>query len=273
MNLMKKLVICDFDGTIANRQSELSMFTVATVREFIERGGKFAFCSGRSLPSLINVTKEYALNCYYMVGHAAKILNSTFTLLQKNDMPVVTALPLIKGLDDKNCEIIVFADDIPYAQRRSSYTEGYERKTSPVTYIDKPFLKFLPENCARIQKILVIGDEDRIKNLTDWVNDGRLGDSLEAGNSHPFFLEIVHKNSSKGEGLAWLCNYLGIDNADSVAFGDSSIDVSMLKRAGIGIAVKNATAECKAAADVILDRTNDEDGVAHWICENLLEAK
>ena len=47
--------------------------------------------------------------------------------------------------------------------------------------------------------------------------------------------------------------------------GDGGNDAAMLRYAGLGVAMKNASDEAKAAADQVLAYTNDEDGVARAI--------
>ena len=56
-----------------------------------------------------------------------------------------------------------------------------------------------------------------------------------------------------------------------VAFGDDFNDIGMLQFCGKGIAMKNAIPEVKAIADEIC-LSNEEDGVAKWITENLKKA-
>ena len=46
-----------------------------------------------------------------------------------------------------------------------------------------------------------------------------------------------------------------------IACGDGYNDITMLQFAGLGVAMKNATEQTKAAADYIT-LSNDEDGIA-----------
>ncbi len=77
-------------------------------------------------------------------------------------------------------------------------------------------------------------------------------------------LEINEEGATKGAALLWLADYLGVDRNAVMAFGDGDNDISMLKAAGIGIAMANGGEAAKAAADQIT-LTNDEDGVADAI--------
>ena len=58
-----------------------------------------------------------------------------------------------------------------------------------------------------------------------------------------------------------MCAVLGISTAETIAFGDAANDIPMLREAGIGVAMGNATEETKAAADLVT-ATNNCDGIA-----------
>ena len=78
--------------------------------------------------------------------------------------------------------------------------------------------------------------------------------------------EILPKGISKGSVLPKLAEYLGIDMRRTVAVGDYNNDISMLKSAGVGIAVANATPEAKAAADFVTV-SNEENAIAKIISD------
>jgi hydroxymethylpyrimidine pyrophosphatase-like HAD family hydrolase len=74
-------------------------------------------------------------------------------------------------------------------------------------------------------------------------------------------LEITRAGTNKGIGLHRLAEILGVDPAGTMAIGDSENDLAILKAAGIGVAMGNATDALKAQADYIT-ASNEEDGVA-----------
>lgn len=77
-------------------------------------------------------------------------------------------------------------------------------------------------------------------------------------------LEISHKNSGKSIGLRYVLDKLGITPEETIAFGDGDNDAEMLAMAGIGVAMENATENCKAAADIICGCC-ENDGVARFL--------
>lgn len=82
--------------------------------------------------------------------------------------------------------------------------------------------------------------------------------------------EFVDPAINKGYGLQNACKHFGLKLENVVAFGDEANDVEMLMLAGQGNAMKNATMPAKSAANTVLDYTNDEDALAHYINEVII---
>lgn len=83
-------------------------------------------------------------------------------------------------------------------------------------------------------------------------------------------IEVNAPDANKGSALKWLCRHLGIAREESMAFGDGTNDVSMIRQAGTGVAMANAEAVVLAVADCVTV-SNDEDGVAMVIEKVLAE--
>ncbi len=77
-------------------------------------------------------------------------------------------------------------------------------------------------------------------------------------------LEFTRSGVTKGTGLRFLCEYLKIDMEQTMACGDTQNDMDILKTAGIGVAMGNATPEIREIADYVT-LSNEESGVAHAI--------
>ena len=78
------------------------------------------------------------------------------------------------------------------------------------------------------------------------------------------FIEFNNPDSHKGAGLEWVAGYLGIAQKDTVAVGDNSLDLEMIRWAGLGCAVDNGKPEVKEAADLVIPSCADF-GVARLI--------
>ena len=76
-----------------------------------------------------------------------------------------------------------------------------------------------------------------------------------------WFLEILHPEVNKGNGLSNMCHKLKIPIKNVIAMGDGTNDIEFLQMSGLGIAMKNAHGSLKEVADYVIKWTNDEHGV------------
>ena len=109
-------------------------------------------------------------------------------------------------------------------------------------------------------------DEKEIERLSALLFAHPDADKFDYIRSEKTLYEILPKGISKGDLLLRLADLLGIDQKKTIAVGDYDNDISMLKAAGLGIAVANATANAKAAADLVTV-SNEEHALARIICD------
>ena len=88
-----------------------------------------------------------------------------------------------------------------------------------------------------------------------------LGRDYSVYRSEPFFLEIMPKGIDKAKSLERLLDSLGMGREQMIACGDGYNDLTMIRYAGLGVAMENAVLPVKNAADYVT-ASNDEDGVA-----------
>ncbi|CAN0216219.1 unnamed protein product, partial [Discosporangium mesarthrocarpum] len=88
-----------------------------------------------------------------------------------------------------------------------------------------------------------------------------LGEIVTLTQAFPDMLEILPRGASKGKGVALLLEHLGVHPGNTLALGDAENDVAMLRMAGIGVCMGNASPPAREAADFIAPK-NTEDGAA-----------
>ena len=121
-------------------------------------------------------------------------------------------------------------------------------------------------------KLVYFGDYNTLQPLTEHLRK-TFGKELEyklspEKYSDGWFLTVLHPEGDKAHALQKVVNYLGRDMNDVTVFGDSINDIGMFKLAGTSVAVSNALDEVKDVADVVLEHSNDEDGVTRYL-ENI----
>ena len=97
----------------------------------------------------------------------------------------------------------------------------------------------------------------------------QLKETNEVYRSEPYFLELVPKGIDKAQSLAVLLEKVGIRREEVIACGDGFNDLSMIRYAGLGVAMENAQSVVREAADFIT-LSNDQDGVAHVVEQFML---
>ncbi len=100
-----------------------------------------------------------------------------------------------------------------------------------------------------------------IQAIHEEMKDGVWPD-VDIAYSADTFIEIFPKGVDKGKALTIVCNHLGIDLQNVMAFGDQELDIPMIEAAGTGVAMGNAIPALKEKADFVTG-TNNEDGITN----------
>ena len=106
----------------------------------------------------------------------------------------------------------------------------------------------------------MLGNGDYLAGVEKKVH-AALSDRMDVYRSEPYFLEILPKGVDKAKSLESFLKIIGCSRKELMACGDGFNDLTMIKYAGLGVAMANAREEVKACADYIT-AGNDEDGVA-----------
>ena len=107
-------------------------------------------------------------------------------------------------------------------------------------------------------QIISLNDREKLDRLQDKIMSvfGSLVDTVFSSTK---YLEVLSKGVSKGEAVRKLSYMLSIPIERTFAAGDEDNDISMIKAAGTGVAVSNATPAVKEAADIITKNDNEHD--------------
>jgi Cof subfamily protein (haloacid dehalogenase superfamily) len=121
----------------------------------------------------------------------------------------------------------------------------------------------LAEATEPISKVLFRGSAGDLEALAELLPP-ELARGLEITTSGEWFCEVMAAGATKAAAIQWTAAQLGLDPGATMAIGDSPNDLLMLQAAALGVAMGNAPAAVREAADVIT-ASNAEDGVAQAI--------
>lgn len=236
---MYKILATDLDETLLNDQKEVSKENIEAINKAIDNGFKITLASGRGFYMFQDLLKQLNLknkNNYSISYNGALITNNLNNdIIYEAPITFDEANLLFKTSLKYKVYIHVYTVDNIYVYDNGGGKRYLDKKikTADIKEQNIDFLK--GQNIYKI--CLENGDLEYLKWICEDMKD--VLKDFETAYSGNSFTEFNKKGVSKGNSLCILCNLLNIDVKDSIAIGDSTNDISMLKSAGLGVGVKN----------------------------------
>ncbi len=185
-------------------------------------------------------------------------VSGTFLLHQRIALEV--AQEAVAVLEASGHPPNVYVDDELYVSEHTRYSRAYaDFQRLPVTEVG-PLARWLDRPPT---KLVAVGEPEELPDLQARLRE-RFEGRLFVTRSLPHLLELGDPSVSKGTGLAFVADLLGLDVSRIVAFGDAENDIELLQEAGFGIAIETADARVLAVADATCPGPQEE-GVAALI--------
>lgn len=257
-----RAIALDLDGTLTNHEKVVTPKTRKALLKAAAKGAVIILASGRPTYGIEPVAECLELNQrggYILSYNGGNIVNAKTgeklfsQFLPDEVIPELYAYAKEHGhalLGYAGNEIITEMPDDQYVKEESRINKMNIRK------VDNLFESLEPHPT----KLLMTGDPTLMLKAEEELVE-KLGDRMDIFRSAPFFLELVPKGIDKAKSLTRLLTKINLTPADLIAFGDGYNDLSMLKLAGMGVAMENAAPEVRAEADYVT-LSNEEDGIA-----------
>ena len=264
-----KLLALDLDDTLLNEKSKISSRNIAAIRKVAGKGVLVTIATGRMYRSTLPYARELEVDLPLITYHGALIKKAgNNEVLRYAAVPCDMALELLELGEKNDFHLNLYFDDKLFAKEENESTRFYQTIGSVPVETVGSLSRFLFQEKIDPIKLTIINQDGRLEGIQQMLQD-RYSSELTILQSRPFFLEITHKEATKGQALDFLAKKKGITAEEVVAIGDSYNDIDMLQYAGMGVAVANAPEPVRSVADVIT-RANTEDGVAVFLEEYLL---
>lgn len=231
-------------------------------------GIPFLLATGRMFRSALPYARaagiQEPLICYQ---GAAVVDPTTNEWLLHEPIPVELAREAIAAVQDAGFGLNCYVHDELYVAEVTEHARAYaDFQSLPLTPVGD-LLAWLEHPPT---KLVVVAAPDDLDELRPRLVE-RFGTRLFIAKSLPFFLELASPRISKGTGLAFVAEHLGLALDRTVAFGDGENDFELLERAGYGVAVENGHTALKARAAFVCPGPADE-GVAQ-VLEAYLDSR
>lgn len=265
-----KMVALDLDGTTLNHYGHISERTVDAFHQATSRGVHIVISTGRTFESLPK--QLFAIDGleYIITSNGAHITKlAGLERIYEDHISPRAAEEIVHLLSGSGISVEIFIDGKAYIDK-DEYN-GYAKHGS--TYRDvnyilttrnpiPDFFGFMLKHKEQLENISL--NFEFMEEREEWKR--RLSEipGITLTTSFAHNIEIGGENTSKAQALRFLMNKLELTSEQLLACGDSPNDLEMIKLAGIGVVVGNASDEMKSYADFVTD-TNDRDGVAKAI--------
>lgn len=265
-----EILVLDIDGTLTNTEKNITPQTLNAILKVQKRGHKVVLASGRPTAGIRKVAEQINLSEYdgYILSfNGAKIIRcKTNEVIYQKVLPRNIIPDLYTAALKNSVGIISYENDSVIA---GTDIDEYMEKEAGINGIPIRKVEDFPNYINfDVNKCLMTGPGSHLEKV-EQILKKQFGHQLNIYRSEPYFLELMPKNIDKAYSLGKLLQHLGLSKDQMISCGDGFNDVSMIQYAGMGVAMANAQAEVKNAADYIT-LSNDEDGIAHVINEFML---
>ena len=273
------LIAFDLDGTLLRDDKSIPQENLAALEKAAARGITLVPATGRIFRGLPPQLKELPFLRYYILSNGAAVYDrQEQRTLIRADIPLALALRCYEYLDTLPVIYDCYQNECgwmtrtmleaapPYFAKEPEVLKMLYGLRRPVDDL-KETLRQRGEGLQKLQMFFRPEDEE-LRQATIREIPRRFP-ALQATTSVKNNIEVNSADAGKGKALLALCAALGIDPAATLAFGDGSNDIEMLRMAGLGVAMANAEAAVKAAADEVT-ASNEACGVARTV-DRILE--
>jgi cof-like hydrolase len=261
------LIFSDFDGTLLKDDFTVGRRNADAIKNYIARGGHFVVCTGR-MSSSIDPWKEFLGIGNQRIAVAGfqgtHISDTSGRLLYCDYVNPDTVYKILKKGEELEVYTHFYDSDTVYIREENEINLEYARITgAPLKVVGNLADYISAHRDLKVIKIMVVVEASRADAVkAEYAAMGL--DGVQFYMSSDVFLEFVSSVGGKGSGLKKVAEFLGVPMSRTIAVGDNQNDISMIKAAGLGIAVSNAREEVKQAADYVTV-SNNEDAIAEVI--------
>lgn len=264
-----RLIFSDVDGTILPRGGAISDRTKNAVQQSVNSGVPFVISSGRWYVSALPVARTLGIenceNAYMIIANGGAIVRMDGSIVKEWLTPTAEAWRVYEIMQKYDVMMNSFVRNAVYRvntraiSKKPRGLEGYLGSDYKIVNDDREI--FEREGLVNPYKLEAYGEDFGVlaKLRQELLDAGFSVSSAYADN-----MEIMLGGHGKGTAVKWLCDHLGVNPEEAMAFGDNTNDQTMLDAVGWPCAVENAVDSLKNSAKIVTPPC-DEDGVAQII--------
>jgi len=266
-----KMVVIDIDGTLLNPEGKISVRTLAAVQAAQQAGIVVTLATARRYCNTVQIARELGLQCSVIVYDGAMIVGYPHaTILHTHSLQKLVAQQAVELLLRHHIQPVVH----PNTGLQEEIWTGPQNGDN--LWLEAYFSVYAEQVHRMTYDMLCTGDDDPLRVVAFDTEEAILGlapelialdcswTTINRGTYGCAEIAFMNPLCSKASGVAVLAQHLDIPLQQVMALGDNNNDIAMLRSVGLGVAMGQASATVKAAAQAIT-ASNAEDGAARAI--------
>ena len=252
-----KMIVTDLDQTLLHTDKIISDYSVDVLTKCREAGIKIAYATARSTQASSRFFEWFMPDIF--IGYGGALVLSGGVPIHRFDIPADISSSLIEEClsSPEISSILAINETVALTNNRD---ELEVKDSSHYKYTDA----LLDYNYSYLKISVNSGSQNAVEKIAAGYP---MLDMLRYTGEDLY--RFANRDALKWNALKAVAEHLNLGTSTFVVFGDDVNDLEMVENGGVGVAVANAIDEVKAVADYICD-TNDNDGVAKWLEENVL---
>lgn len=261
------IIALDMDGTLLNSKKKISFKTAHYLRKLSKQGHKVIIASGRPRRSIETYYNQLKLTTP-VIGYNGEYIyspNDPNFKTVRNAIPKDVILELLQKIKANVINVMCETDDEIWIDEEDKYLEKFFwykdmniHQGNLEETLDKDTMTCIfhvPEeyrNAGEIEKYL--------EKYPDIISIFWIGKA---------YVELHHKNASKGDSLKVIADYYKIPKERIISFGDATNDIEMFDASNTSVLMKNAKYDLKDRVTMVSKKDNDHDGIYYTLKEIL----
>jgi Cof subfamily protein (haloacid dehalogenase superfamily) len=239
------LLALDLDGTIIDPRLNLDPRDGEALARIKAAGVDVIACTGRPFPGALPWVQRLGLDGPVICYQGAQVRMPNGETILDHGIAHDLAMEVIRFARERDLHVQAYREDLLLIERdrpeAHEYSEHAGMEINLVGDLDQAMGPTTP-------KLVIVASSATLEVLLPEVRRRWTG-RLIAATSMPTYLEFTSVKSDKATALQFVCERLGVPQAETVAVGDGRNDASMIAWAGLGIAIEGSPPEVQAAAD------------------------
>jgi Cof subfamily protein (haloacid dehalogenase superfamily) len=256
------LAAIDIDDTLLGPDGLIDVENRRAVGLLRDLGCRVMLASGRRHANMLPFCDDLGLDEYVVSCQGARVEHSSSGLVLRRACltPDETIAVVTTGMERGHTVLLWLTDEV-HAQAETPWVATYLRESGdvPVTITDLSPLARTPA-----EKVVWAAAPSEIAAAANEVA-GRYGGPLTVMVTNDWYLEFTASGATKAVGVASVASALGIPRERVLAFGDGNNDVTLLRWAGLGVAMPHGRLAARRAAGLVGPEGDPESALARAV--------